>query len=286
MRPDHGAPIDDSSKKEAKMKTSSRMAIVFLAAASLLPIFSSGALAAGGSWAPSWSDGLGIRPDQEPQMGQIVETVMATVVDSTRLTALKFNKVKNGDRVQMVNLGSTWWSVKVGEKLYFPALWNVKLISTGQTQVLIPEKKKPYEPQLPVIEQKTVSVPGNQAWTSTGLTLRPQDRVSVTATGQVCFSGGLQGSCIGPEGWAVDRFQADWPDDYGWAFDPLPEANHAALIGGVGDDLFFIGSNSQFWNKSGPLYLGINDASLAGDFYNTGQFNATVKVEREIVPKP
>jgi hypothetical protein len=268
------------------MRTSSRIAVVLAAGFFALLAFSQKAPAAGGSWVPSWSDELGIAPDKEPRMGQIVEKVMATVVDSTKLTALRFNKVKNGARVQMVNLGSTWWSVKVGEKIYFPALWDVKLLSTGQARVLVPEKKKPYGPRLPIVEQKAVTVPGNQAWTNTGLTLQPQDRVTVTATGQVCFSGGMAGSCIGPDGWDVNHFQADWPDDYGWAFDPIPEANHAALIGGVGDDLFFVGTSSLFWNKSGPLYLGINDCSFTGDFFNTGQFNAVVKVEREIVPKP
>ena len=37
------------------------------------------------------------------------------------------------------------------------------------------------KPKRPKIEQKAVRVPGNQAWTDTGLTLRPQDKITITA---------------------------------------------------------------------------------------------------------
>jgi hypothetical protein len=268
------------------MNIRSRILLFSMAAICTLFIFPHHTRAAGGSWVPSWSAELGIQPDTEPQMGQIVETIMATVVDSTRLTDLKFNKVKNGDRVKMDNLGSAWWSVKVGEKVYYPALWKVTVLSTKQVQALIPKRKKPYGPRLPAVEQKTVSVPGNQPWTGTGLTLQPQDRVTVTAKGNVFFSGGLSGSRTGPDGWNVETYEADWPDDYGWGFDPLPKENHAALIGKVGEAVFIIGEKKIFWHNLGDLYLGINDCSFTDDFHNTGQFNATITVEREIVPKP
>ena len=268
------------------MKISGRMTIFMLAAVFALLAFSSQAPAAGGSWVPSWSGELGIKPDKEPQMGQIVETVMATVVDSTRLTALKFSKVRNGARVKMTNLGSTWWSIKVGEKSYFPALWDVKLLSTGQAKVLIPKKKKPYGPRLPVVEQKTVVVPGDQAWTNTGLMLQPQDRVTVMATGEVFFSNGDSDSRTDPNGWDRAAYQGDWPNDYLECDDPLMEENHAALIGKLDNTIFFVGGAKIFWNNLGILYLGINDCSFMNEPYNTGQFNAVVKVEREIAPKP
>ena len=269
------------------MKTSSHMAIFFLAAICVLPVFSSGASAVGGSWVPCWSDDLGIQPDEEPRMGQVVDTVMATVVDAGRLTALKFKKVEEGARVQMLNMGSVWWPVTVGEKLYYPALWKVKLLSTGQVQTLVPKKKKPYGPMQPVVEQKTVPVPGNRDWTDTGLTLKPQDRVTVTATGQVCFNNTYSDDAwTGPEGWPRATYQADWPGDYLQCDDPYEEFNHAALIGGVGDDVFLVAGQHLFWGKSGSLYLGVNDCSSSGACANSGQFSAVVKVEREIVPKP
>jgi hypothetical protein len=248
---------------------------------------SSEAPAAGGSWVPCWSDELGIAPDKEPKMGQIVEKVMATVADSTGLTTLKFNKVKNGDRVEMTNLGSVWWSVKVGEKVYYPALWRVKLLSTGQIQVLVPRKKAPYGPMLPVMEQKVMAVSGNQAWTDTGLKLQPQDRVTVTASGQVCFNNTYSDDAwTGPEGWNQATFYDDWPNDYHQCDDPHEEFNHAALIGGVDGDVFLVGGQHTFWEKRGRLHLGINDCSLTGECSNSGQFDVVIRVERDIVPKP
>jgi hypothetical protein len=268
------------------MRVYDRNIIFVLIAGLVFLMLPNQALAAGGSWVPCWSDELGIAPDKEPQMGQIVDTVMATVVDADKLTALKFKKVEEGARVRMVNLGSTWWSVTVGEKVYFPALWNVKLLSTGQSQVLVPKKKKPYGPARPVVEQKTVSVPGNQDWSATGLTLQPQDRVTVTATGTVQFNTTYNDAHTGPEGWSRATYQADWPSDFYQCDDPYQGFNHAAMIGGVGEDVFLVGSKHSFWGKSGPMYLGINDCSLTGACANTGQFKAVVKVEREIVPKP
>jgi|GEM_PF-1078804 len=242
--------------------------------------------AAGGSWVPCWSDELGIVPDKEPKMGQIVETILATVADSTKLRAFEFEKVREGARVEMTNLGSVWWSVKVGEKLYYPALWRVKLLSTGQARVLVPRKKKPYGPRLPVVEQKTIVVPGNQAWTNTGLMLQPQDRVTVIASGEVFFSDGDSDSRTDPNGWDRAVYQDDWPNDYLECDDPSMEENHAALLGKVNTTVFLVGGTKIFWNNLGVLFLGINDCSLTGECYNTGQFHAVVKVEREIIPKP
>jgi len=268
------------------MKNTSRLPIFLVAAGLALIAISQQVSAAGGSWVPCWSDELGIVPDKEPQMGQIVEKIMAKVADSTRLTALKFNKVKNGDRVEMVNLGSAWWSVTVGEKVYYPAIWKVKLLSTGQAQVLVPKKKKPYGPKLPTVEKKTVVVPGDQAWTNTGLMLQSQDRVTVMATGNVFFSDGDSDSRTDPNGWNRATYSEDWPNDYLECDDPLMEENHAALIGRVGNTIFLIGGTKIFWNNLGVFYLGINDCSFQDVLFNTGQFNAVVTIEREIMPKP
>jgi len=32
--------------------------------------------------------------------------------------------------------------------------------------------------------------------------------------------------------------------------------------------------------KAGLLYLGINDCTFTGDFYNTGQFSVVITIER------
>ncbi len=149
--------------------------------------------------------------------------------------------------------------------------------------VLIAAQEK--KPSPPKIEKKMVRVPGNQAWTDTGLTLRPQDRVTITATGQVCFSSGNADSCVGPGGWNRQNYNQDWPNDYLQCDDPLMQVNHAALLGGVENDNFFIGSSITFGGKRGRLYLGINDCSLTGECYNTGEFTAVIKVERGEVPQ-
>jgi len=148
--------------------------------------------------------------------------------------------------------------------------------------VLIAAQEK--KPKPPKVEQKVVRVPGNQAWTDTELTLRPQDKVTITASGKVCFAGDIPDSCVGPDGWE-GNYQADWPGDYSYCFDPLQEINHAALIGGIENNNFFVGQNLTFKGKSGRLYLGTNDCSLTGQYYNTGEFSTVIKVERNPSPK-
>ncbi len=140
------------------------------------------------------------------------------------------------------------------------------------------------KPKVPKIEQKVVRVPGNQAWTDTGIALRPQDKVTITASGRVCFAGDITESCVGPDGWG-GNYQTDWPGDYAYCFDPLPTVNHAALIGGIENNNFFVGRNLTFKDKNGRLYLGINDCTFTGDYYNSGEFSAIVKVERNAFPQ-
>lgn len=137
-------------------------------------------------------------------------------------------------------------------------------------------QKKPIRPK---VEKKVVVVKGNKAWTNTGLKVGPNDKVTITATGQVYFSGQLQGACVGPDGW-LGNYEEDWPDDYGYCFDPFPEINHAALIANIGSDDFFVGKNKAFSNKDGSLYLGINDCSFTGEYSNSGEFSAVIKIER------
>ncbi len=137
-------------------------------------------------------------------------------------------------------------------------------------------QKKPIRPK---VEKKTVVVKGNKAWTNTGLKVGSNDRVMITATGQVCFSGQLQGACVGPDGW-TGNYEEDWPDDYGYCFDPFPGINHAALIANIGSDNFFVGKTKAFHNKEGFLYLGINDCSFSGECSNSGEFSAVIMIER------
>ena len=136
----------------------------------------------------------------------------------------------------------------------------------------------------PQKEQRLVRVPGDQAWTDTGLTITRQDRVTITASGTVCFHNGARDSGVGPLGWSRGNYQAAWPDDWVSCDDPLPSGGHAGLLARVGSEELFVGGSVTFQHKEGRLYLGINDCTLKGDFFNTGQFNATVKVERNVIP--
>jgi len=139
------------------------------------------------------------------------------------------------------------------------------------------EKKPP-----PNVVEKTITIKGSDDWINTGIKIKPKDKVFIKADGQVCFHGGASASCVDPNGWDVNTYEEDWPNDYDECFDPLKEVNHAALIGNVGSDDFFLGSKSDFYGKEGVLYLGINDCSFTEpeELMNTGQFEVYIKVVR------
>ena len=130
------------------------------------------------------------------------------------------------------------------------------------------------------VDKKIMLVPGGEPWTPTELMVLEKDRVTLTATGKVCFSAGDPKSCQGPEGWGRSQYVADWPDNANACDDPYPQFNHAMLIGKVGDDVFPVGASKVFTNREGPLELGINDCSFTGPFHNTGQYSVIIRVER------
>jgi len=136
------------------------------------------------------------------------------------------------------------------------------------------EKKPP-----PGVVEKTVIINGNQDWVNTNIKLKPKDKVSIKASGEVCFSNQEASSCVSPNGWD-GNYSVAWPDNWNNCDDPLPELNHAALIGNVGSDDFLIGKGTKFQGKNGVLYIGINDCSFTEDYYNTGQFEVSIKVEK------
>jgi len=131
----------------------------------------------------------------------------------------------------------------------------------------------------PKTEKRLVKVMGNQAWKDTGLFVQKSDLVIIKATGKVYFSNGAEDSGVGPLGWSRSNYQSAWPDDWLLCDDPLPSAGHAGLLARIGKEEIFVGASKTFKGKLGKLYLGINDCSLTGDFYNTGHFNAVVQVK-------
>jgi len=128
--------------------------------------------------------------------------------------------------------------------------------------------------------QKTLVVPGNRDMTNAGVTVGPNDLVTIAADGRVYFSAGAQPSGVSPSGWPRNTYGNSWPDDYNSCEDPISDVAHAALIADVNGEKLYVGPNRTFSGKDGLLYLGINDCTFTGPYHNTGQFSVTVTVRR------
>ncbi|MCK4337238.1 MAG: hypothetical protein KAX11_04785 [Candidatus Aminicenantes bacterium] len=126
---------------------------------------------------------------------------------------------------------------------------------------------------------KTVTIPGNKAWTNTGIEVRPQDSITITASGHVYFNED-ESSKIDPNGYRQDHYQSDYStSDFNYCGDPYEQWAHAALIGEVGNSKFLVGTKRVLKGKNGFLYLGINDCSFTEKYYkNSGSFKAIIKV--------
>jgi len=130
------------------------------------------------------------------------------------------------------------------------------------------------------VEEKIVVVKGTDDWKNTRIRLYPNDKVTIRATGEVCFSTEYcHGATVDADGWNWNTYPQDFAGDYSYCFDPMRQVNHAALIGNVGSDDFFIGKNANFTGKDGVLYLGINDCTLTENYPNSGQFEVFISVK-------
>jgi len=116
----------------------------------------------------------------------------------------------------------------------------------------------------------SVQVPADQHWTDTQVTCRVGDVLDISAIG-TAFHAPDPRTAVGPDGSTDGLYhQYNVPG--------LPDANHASLIGSVGgtDDPFFVGSRlSHPCERSGTLFLGINDIGVAN---NSGAFVATIEL--------
>jgi hypothetical protein len=96
-----------------------------------------------------------------------------------------------------------------------------------------------------------IGVPGNQAWTDTGIDLKPGDTILISATGSLTSAG----KAISPEG-----AQRNWRDLLRTF--PLNDASRAALVGRVGPEgsrPFLIGKRRESRVPvGGRLFLGPN----------------------------
>lgn len=113
------------------------------------------------------------------------------------------------------------------------------------------------------------SVPGTVAWTDTGIDVRSGELVSIEAGGEI--QAGVDRVPIGPDGERDPNLRA-------FNLPELPEANHAALIGRVGEagPPFLVGPiRTASADRDGRLFLGINDAGVDN---NSGAFDVTITV--------
>jgi hypothetical protein len=113
-----------------------------------------------------------------------------------------------------------------------------------------------------------VTVQANQPWTSTGITVRRGQRVSLTTTGQVQLSDDVNDIANG-NGATSGRKAVGAP---------VPAAAAGALIGRVGTNgaAFPIGHGQQsvVMPAAGVLYLGVNDDQVAD---NKGNFQVVIR---------
>lgn len=125
------------------------------------------------------------------------------------------------------------------------------------------------EPDQPVemIEQRSVTVPGDATWIDTGIDLVPDYLLAIDGDGRV--DNNVPGNDVGPEG---APGSADDP------YNVLACANHMALIGkiGTGGAPFAVGRDlSRPAGASGRLFLRVNHSAPQE---NTGKFSAGILV--------
>jgi hypothetical protein len=106
-------------------------------------------------------------------------------------------------------------------------------------------------------------VSANTAWTDAGIDVRAGQTIYFEAQGRVRWGKDRQ------DGPAGERNSPSNPNR------PMGNRNAAALIGKIGNDMFFIGDDTGAIRvrNSGRLYLGVNDDVLTD---NTGNFRVVV----------
>ena len=117
----------------------------------------------------------------------------------------------------------------------------------------------------------SVVVPGTEQWTDTGIDLSVDDRVLIEADGAITPSKG-DVPLYGPDG------VSDRPSARQFNVEGVKEANHAGLIGRIGEAgaPFVVGSQLlSEADTEGRLFLGINDTGVGN---NDGEFTATITV--------
>ena len=113
------------------------------------------------------------------------------------------------------------------------------------------------------MRERQIIVSGDVDWNDAGIEVRAGQTVYFEATGQVRWGKDRR------DGPAGERNSPSNPNR------PMGNRNAAALIGKIGNDLFFIGDDTGAIRvrNSGRLYLGVNDDVLTD---NSGNFRVVV----------
>lgn len=135
--------------------------------------------------------------------------------------------------------------------------------TSSESETSSPTSTPQTEPVLPL----AVRVPADQAWTETAVRCDPGDTLVLSATG-VAMHADEPIATVTPDGLTEPFFhQFNVPG--------LPDTNTASLIGSLDrEETFFVGTGTSYaCPRAGALFLGINDAGLAG---NSGAWTATI----------
>jgi EF hand/PKD domain len=190
------------------------------------------------------------------------EFVLANDVDDDRGDRFDYLDLDGNNRIDR-----TEWH---GSRAAFDVLdrnndgWITRFEAQGQNDLLLNRGTGRRE------TPRTVMVSGQRDWIDTGIDLRVNDIIDVTATGRVYYAPGPDqfGDANGASGRPATPAA------------PIPYQSIGALVGKVGDNgPFMVGSNLTNFRAAdtGRLYLRVNDDRLDD---NRGDFRATIVVTR------
>lgn len=135
--------------------------------------------------------------------------------------------------------------------------------------------------------QTTLTIPGSQSWTDTGIDLSSGESVTITATGTIYIGAlsapftqydyeGPSGSGLAEPGACTDLAGGSMGVGLPWPLTGVPCWSLIGSIGSPGNNPFGVGASVSFTAPAtGRLYLEPNDNNL-GD--NTGNWTATLQV--------
>lgn len=174
--------------------------------------------------------------------------------------------------------GSSGWVLNPMDQIQV-SVWNAQTGTGPATYALtVSPSTNGSGGQAGGLEGTTISVPGRQAWTATGIDVSEGSQISISATGQVNMAADGHIPPMPPSGFPPDCTAA--AKLYGAVVRPFPAPQLPcwSLIGRIGDNgaIFEVGTGSTVQaRQSGQLYLGVND-SFFDD--NSGTWTANVQV--------